>query len=78
MVDLYQQLVHQHREVAEMAALVAEAEVVIPLMTEMAPLDKDLMVELLLVHLLEAAAVVPLNKAVLAEINLALAVEEKI
>ena len=78
MVDLYQQLVQQHKGVAEMAALVAEAEVVIPLMTEMVLLDKDLMVGLLLVHLLEVAAVVPLNKVVLAEINLALAVEEKI
>ena len=63
--------------VEAMAALVAEAEVVTPLMTEMVYQVKDL-TEAHLVLQLKAEAVVLVNKVVLAEINLALVVEEKI
>ena len=70
-------LVHPHIKVAVMVAQVAEAEVVTPLMTEMAYQDKDL-TEAHLVLQLKAEAVVLVNKVVLAEINLVLVVEEKI
>ena len=63
--------------VEAMAAQVAEAEVVTPLMTEMAHQVKDL-TEAHLALQLKAEAVVLANKVVLAEINLVLVVEEKI
>jgi hypothetical protein len=78
LVDLYQQLVQPHIGVAVMVVLVAEAEVVTPLMTEMVLMVKDMMVGLVQVHLLEVAVVVPLNKVELGEIKLDLVVEEKI
>tara|TARA_B000000532_G_scaffold209145_1_gene177926 strand:+ start:34 stop:276 length:243 start_codon:yes stop_codon:yes gene_type:complete len=73
----HHQLVQQPLEKVVMAAQVAEAEVVTPLMTEMAYQDKDL-TEAHLALQLKAEAVVLANKVVLAEINLALVVEEKI
>ena len=62
---------------AALAAQVAEAAEVTPLLTEMAQQVKDLL-EAHLVVLLWAEAVVLVNKVALAEINLVGVVEEKI
>ena len=61
----HHQLVQQPLEKVVMAAQVAEAEVVTPLMTEMAYQDKDLTEAHLLLQL-KAEAVVLVNKVVLA------------